>query len=305
MRPMRFAISIPQFVPDGSFDPAALRRYLDRAEELGFESAWTQEHTFGSMPVVSALEMMSYAAACNSQLRLGCAVFVSPTRSPVHLAKAISSLDQLSRGRLEVGLGIGGNSGLAAFGVESRERSARFTEGLRLMKALWTEPRVSFHGRFWKVEDETMEPKPFQKPHPPVWIGGGHPNALRRAVKLGDGFYGAGSSTIEQFTERSAIVQEQLVKQHRDPATYRISKRVYIAVDDDADRARQRISAGLEQLYGTDKLAAVAVSGTPDECAADLNRIAAAGAELLQLNPLFDDAEQMERLAAEVMPQVA
>ncbi len=301
---MRYAISIPQFVADGSFDPAALRRYLDRAEELGFESAWTQEHTFGSKPVLSALETMAYAAACNPNLRLGCAVFVMPAHNPVHLARSIATLDQLSRGRVEVGLGIGGTFGLSAFGVDPSERAARFTEGLKLMKALWTEPRVSFDGRFWQVDGETMEPKPFQKPHPPVWIGGGHPNALRRAAKLADGFYGAGSSTIEQFAERSAGVQEELAKQGRDPATFRISKRVYIAVDDDSGRARRRISEGLEQLYGTDRLAAVAVSGTPDECAAGLRRIAAAGAELLQLNPLFDDAEQMERLAAEVMPQV-
>ncbi len=301
---MRFAISIPQFVADGSFDPAGFRAYLHRAEQLGFESAWTQEHTFGSQPVLSALETMSYAAACTDQLRLGCAVFVSPTRSPVHLAKAVSSLDQLSRGRIEIGLGIGGDRGLAAFGIAPGERAARFVEGLRLMNACWTQEQVSFDGRFWKLDAVSMEPKPFQKPRPPVWIGGGHPNALRRAVKYGDGFYGAGSSTISQFAERAGIVREQLARQGRDPASFRISKRVYIAVDDDAERARRRISAGLEALYGTDRLAAVAVSGTPDDCVKSLLEIGRAGAELIQFNPMFDDAEQMERFAAEIIPRL-
>jgi probable F420-dependent oxidoreductase len=301
---MRFAISIPQFVADGSFDPAGFRAYLRRAEELGFESAWAQEHTFGSQPVLSALETMSYAAACTDGLRLGCAVFVSPTRSPVHLAKAVSSLDQLSRGRIEIGLGIGGDRGLAAFGVKPDERAARFVEGLRLMNACWTQAQVSFDGRFWKLDGVAMEPKPFQKPRPPIWIGGGHPNALRRAVKYGDGFYGAGSSTIPQFAERAAIVREELARQRRDPSTFRISKRVYIAVDDDRDRARRRIEAALEALYGTDRLAAVAVSGTPDDCVESLLAIGQAGAELIQFNPMFDDADQMERFAAEIIPRL-
>jgi Luciferase-like monooxygenase len=105
---MRFAISIPQHVPDGTFEPATLRAYLSRAESLGFHSAWTQEAVLSSAPLVARLELMAFAAACTERLRLGCAVFVSPLHNPVHLAKSISTLDQLSRGRIEVGLGIGG-----------------------------------------------------------------------------------------------------------------------------------------------------------------------------------------------------
>src|SRR3954462_8633831 len=105
---MRFALSIPQRIPDGAFDPARLRDYLTRAEELGFQSAWTQEAVLGSAPTLAPLELMTFAAACTERLRLGCAVFVSPLHNPVHLAKSISTLDQLSRGRIEVGLASGG-----------------------------------------------------------------------------------------------------------------------------------------------------------------------------------------------------
>jgi alkanesulfonate monooxygenase SsuD/methylene tetrahydromethanopterin reductase-like flavin-dependent oxidoreductase (luciferase family) len=100
---MRFAISIPQLVADGTFDPAAFRRYLARAESLGFESAWTGEQVLGSAPHLDPMDVLTYAAGCTERLRLGCAVFVTPLHSPVHLAKSVSTLDQLSRGRLEVG----------------------------------------------------------------------------------------------------------------------------------------------------------------------------------------------------------
>ena len=105
---MRFAIAIPQFYADGEFDPAAFRAYLTRAEELGFDSAWTQEQLLGSWNQLAPIEAMTYAAACTQRLRLGCAVFVSTLYSPVHLAKSLSTLDQLSRGRIEIGVGTGG-----------------------------------------------------------------------------------------------------------------------------------------------------------------------------------------------------
>ena len=105
---MRFAIALPQFYADGEFDPTAFRDYLTRAEELGFDSAWTQEQTLGSWNQFAPIEVMTYAAACTQRLRLGCAVFVSTLYSPVHLAKSVSTLDQLSRGRIEIGVGTGG-----------------------------------------------------------------------------------------------------------------------------------------------------------------------------------------------------
>jgi len=173
---MRFAISIPQFVSDGEFDPARFRAYMARAEALGFESAWTLEQTLGTMPFMSPLQTMSYAAACTERIRLGCVVFVTPLHSPVHLAKDLTTLDQLSRGRIEVGVGTGGRHRMfSAVQVDPTSLVARFNEGLRLMKALWTEPRVDFDGRFWQLKDAAMEPKPFQKPHPPIWFGASHP----------------------------------------------------------------------------------------------------------------------------------
>ncbi len=301
---MRYAISIPQGLSGAGFDPSAFRAHLTRAEALGFDSAWTQEQVLGATPQLGPIETMTYAAACTDRLRLGCAVFVTPVRGPLHLAKSIATLDQLSGGRVEVGVGIGGRARMAAFGVDPDGLATRFTEHLRLMKACWTESEITFEGRFWRLAKAVMEPKPLQRPHPPVWIGGRHPAALRRAARLGDGFVGAGSSTTEAFAGHVRTVRAALEEEGRDPAGFRIAKRVYIAVDDDGDRARERAAAALERYYGSAGLADVAVAGTPGECARGLADVAAAGAELALLTTLYDDTPQMERLAAEVLPRL-
>jgi probable F420-dependent oxidoreductase len=308
----RFAIAVPQFIADGSFDPASFGGYLARAETLGFDSAWTLEQVLGSagsMPVLDPIAALTYAAACTQRLRLGCAVFVTPLHNPVLLAKRLATLDQLSRGRLEVGVGTGAEGRMfAAFGVDPASLVARFSEGLALTKALWTQPRVSFHGRFWQLDGASMEPKPLQKPHPPIWFGGHHPAALARAVRHGDGFFGAGSSTTAQFAGHVQAVRAALAAVGRDAAGFGIAKRVYIVVDDDADRARRRLDAGLERIYGRSGLAPWGVWGPPAACAEGLGAVAEAGAELIQLATFFDQAEQLEqmqRLAAEVLPQLS
>jgi probable F420-dependent oxidoreductase len=302
---MRCAIAIPQFVADGTFNPAGLRAYLTRAERLGFEGAWTQEHVLGSMPVLGPIETMTYAAACTERLRLGCAVFVTPLYSPVHLAKSLSTLDQLSRGRLDVGVGTGGRGRMfPAFAVDPERLVTRFVEGLQLMKALWTEPQITFNGRFWRLDGAAMEPKPFQKPYPPIWFGARHPAAVRRAVRHGDGFFGAGSETTAGFAEQVRVLRDALAESGRPAGSFPIAKRVYIAVDGDAVRARRRVGAALNELYGRD-LSSVAVFGPPEACVEGLRAVAAAGAEMILFNPLFDDAEQMERLAADVIPQLS
>ncbi len=302
---MRFAISIPQFYADGEFDPAAFRSYFTRVEDLGFDSAWAQETMLGPKPQFGPVEAMTYAAACTQRLRLGCAVFVSTLYSPVHLAKSLSTLDQLSRGRIEIGVGTGGKGRqFAAFGVDPQRYVARFTEGLALMKALWTDSRVTFDGEFWQLTDAAMEPKPFQKPFPPIWLGGAAPTAVRRAVRLGNGFFGAGSTPTVRFADQVQIVRDALSESGRPVQDFPIAKRVYVAVDEDAGRARKRINAELERLYGfrSEDIEAAAVAGTPADCARELHKVAEAGAELILFTPMFEPAAQAERLAASVIP---
>jgi probable F420-dependent oxidoreductase len=304
---MRFAIAIPQFYADGEFDPEAFRAYFNRVEELGYESAWAQEQTLSPSPQLSPIEAMTYAAAVTSRMRLGCVVFVSTLHSPVHLAKSLATLDQLSKGRIDVGVGTGGpQRPFAAFGVEPGRYVARFTEGVKLMKALWTQKRVTFDGDFWQLKDAAMEPKPAQKPHPPLWFGAASPTALRRAVRLGDGFFGAGSSTTEAFTQQVATVREALAAAGKSAADFPIAKRVYISIDSDADRARRRVDTELEKLYGrrVPAIEEAAVAGTADDCLREVRRVAEAGAELILFTPLHDQTWHAEQVAAEIIPQI-
>ena len=192
----------------------------------------------------------------------------------------------------------------SAFEVDPTHLVARFTEGIRLMKACWTEPAITLAGRFWQLDGAVMEPKPFQKPYPPLWIGGSHPAAVRRALRYGNGFFGAGSSTTAQFAQQVQVLRAALAETHQDPSTFPIAKRVYIAIDDNLTLAHERVDAALREIYGSSGLGAVAVYGPPSACISGLREVAEAGADLIQLRFLFDDAGQMERLTAEVLGDV-
>ncbi|SOX52261.1 LLM class flavin-dependent oxidoreductase, partial [Mycobacterium ahvazicum] len=308
---VRFSIAIPQFDYD-VFDTEGMRSYVMRAEELGFEGIWTLEQTIGRGPLLAPLELLSYCAAFTERLRLGVAVLVTSQHEPLQLASAVATVDRISHGRLDIGVAPGrGGPTLAAFGVEKDTFISYFTEGLTLMKAAWSdEPTVNFHGRFRDVADLPFQPKPVQRPHPPIWFGGMAPKALARAVRHGDAYMGPGASPTEAFAEAVPIVRRELDEQQKDPAHFPISKRVYLMVDDDAARARERVLDGLERTYSgvISGIEAVPVSGTPDDVVRGLQEVLDAGAQTLLLNPLGADVaenrEQMERLAAEVIPQL-
>ncbi len=303
---VRLAVGIPQAWTTGGLDRARIRRYLERADALGFESAWVVEQVLGAVPCLEPVELLTWAAALTSRIRLGTAVLLTPLRSPVHLAKSLATLDQLSGGRLDVGIGLGGSAKIyPAFGIPAARRVARFNEGLRLMRALWTEPRVTFAGEFWQLEDAAMEPKPLQRPHPPLWVGAHHPDAFRRSLGWATGFMGAGSATTATFAKEVTLLRGFLADAGRDPASMEIGKRVYVAVDQDRERAGRRLAEYFEAFYGRGALAAeVSVWGSVDQCVAGIREVMAAGARIVMLNPVFDEVEQLERLAAEVAPRL-
>jgi probable F420-dependent oxidoreductase len=308
---VRFSISLPQRDVDG-FDAAGFKDYLTRAEELGFEGGWTLEQTIGTAPFIAPMELLAYAAACTTRLRLGVAVMVTSLHDPLQLAATATAVDRLSHGRLDLGVAPGGGRRqFAAFGVDPDTFIRSFTEGLALMKAAWSDDeRITFHGRFRDVDDLPVVPKPVQRPHPPIWFGANAPAALARAVRLGDAFLGAGSSTTAHFVEAVRIVRSELEQQGRDPAGFTIGKRVYLMIDDDPSRARERVVAGLHRIYGEmPGIEAVPVSGTPADVVRGLREVIDAGAAMILLNPVgktvAEDREQMERLAAEVIPHIA
>jgi probable F420-dependent oxidoreductase len=306
MARVRLAVGIPQAWATGGVDRPKVRRFLERAEALGFESAWVVEQVLGSFPSLEPVELLAWAAAVTDRIRLGTAVLLTALRSPVHLAKSLATVDHLSGGRLDVGIGLGGNPKIyPAYGASAARRVARFNEGLRVMRALWTEPRVTLAGEFWQLENATMEPKPLQRPHPPLWVGAHHPDALRRSVAWAAGFMGAGSASTATFAHDVELLRRLLAEAGRDPATMDIGKRVYVAVDPDRERAGRRLAEYFGGFYGRPPLAAeVSVWGSADQCVAGLRAVVDAGARVVMLNPVFDELEQLEILAAEVAPRL-
>jgi probable F420-dependent oxidoreductase len=300
------AVAIPQTFLDGRVDPARLRRVLGRAEALGFSGAWVVEQVMGTVASLEPIECLTYAAAVTERMRLGVAVLLTALRSPIHTAKSLASLDQLSGGRLDVGVGLGGQPAVyPAFGLTPERRAARFGEGIRVVKRLWSESRVTFAGDFYRLDGVAMEPKPLQRPHPPLWFGAHHPNALRRAVELGDAFMGAGSASTAAFAEQVTVLRRHLEAARRDPATFPVAKRVYVALDADRGRAGRRLAEWFGAFYRRPELAhEVSVWGSVDEVADGLRAVSAAGAGMLLLNPVFDEEEQIERFAADLAPRL-
>jgi probable F420-dependent oxidoreductase len=290
---------------DTAVDINLIQQFVQKAETLGYESLWVQESIVGHVPVLEPLSLLTYAAALTSRLRLGTSVMLTVLRNPVQLAKLVSSIDQLSQGRLTVGIGIGGHVPESIFGLPSGQRVRRFVEGIQVMKALWTQPRAQVSGSFWQFQNVAMEPKPVQKPHPPIWFGARQAPALQRAVRHGDGWMGAGSSSTADFLEQYGLLRRFLDEAKRDPATFAVSKRVYLAVDNDRSRAERRLREWFGMRYrSADMGSQCGIWGSTAECTEKLGAIVRAGAHHLLLNPMFDDLEHLELLAQEVMPHL-
>jgi probable F420-dependent oxidoreductase len=298
-------VAIPQTFRDGVVEPRRIADFLRRAEALDFHSAWVVEQILGGMASLEPVDLLAYAAALTERMRLGSAVLLTALRNPVHLAKSLATIDQLSGGRLIVGVGLGGNPRVyPAYGLSAARRVARFEEGLTLMKRLWTEPRVTMKGEFFDADNASMQPKPAQKPHPPLWFGGHHPHALRRAVAMGDGFIGAGSASTAAFADEARQLRTLLAEARRDPAAFPIGKRVYIAVDADRARAGRRLAEWFGAFYGKPELAEqVCVWGDAAQCADGLREVVEGGAQFLMLNPVFDELEHLDRFA-ELAPKI-
>jgi probable F420-dependent oxidoreductase len=303
---LRLGIGLPQVFPGAKVDTDLICRFAQRAESLGYDDLWLTDSVLGGQGVLEPVTLLTYAAALTQRIRLGVSVIILNYRNPVQLAKAIATLDQLSGGRVTVGVGLGGGTRMyPAFGVSEERPVARFTESLRVMRALWSEERVDRQSDFWRLENLAMEPKPLQQPRLPVWIGGHVPAALRRAVRLGDGWMGAGSSRNESFFTEIAEVRRHLEESGRDAATFTLSKRVYIAVDNDEAKARERLGAGLTRQYGTMRLAeGTGVAGTAQQCAEALRSMRDAGLQHLLLHPVSDSMQQLEVLTGEIAPEL-
>jgi probable F420-dependent oxidoreductase len=295
-----FGVALPHRSPD-PINVEAVRQVAQRAEALGFRDLWVTENTLDHVFCFDPVVVLTYAAAVTSKIRVGCSVVVLPAHNPIHVAHQWASLDYVSNGRAILGVGLGRDHHYEQFQVPREGRVRRFQEEVELIKALWTEGKVSFRGRIYQLADGTMAPKPVQKPRPPIWMGVGHPDALRRTASIADGWMGSGGSSNAAFIRSVPLLREALENKGRDPATFPISKRVFLSVHERPEEARAELHRWFTEVYrnpeGTD---ASGIHGTPEHVRERLEELIAAGANHLLLNPTARYTEHLEALASVV-----
>jgi len=295
-----FGMSLPHRSPD-TIEMSAVRQVAQRADALGFRDLWVTENTLDHVFCFDPIVILTYAAAITTRIRVGVSVVVLPVRNPIHLAHEIATLDYASNGRAVLGVGLGRDNHYTEFQVPRERRIRRFLEEVELIRALWTQSKVDYRGSIYQLEGGRMAPKPLQKPHPPIWLGGGHPDAIKRAAVIADGWMGSGGSSIASFSRSVPILREALEKAGRDAASFPISKRLFMAVDERPEVARADLHRWFTEVYhnpeGTD---ASGIHGTPEQVRERLEEMVAMGANHLLLNPVSRYAEQLEALAAVV-----
>lgn len=281
-------------------------RVARRAEELGYGSLWTLQRllipaaggygeTYRSVhdPIVA----LSYVAAVTERVRLGLGIVNAPFFSPIMLAKQLTSLDVLSGGRLDAGLGLGWSAEeFQAAGVPFARRGARFEEFLEHLIAIWTDDVVSYEGTFYSMPPARVDPKPVQRPHPPILFGGGAEPALRRAGRLADGWISASRQDLRRIGSDIEVVKTSARDAGRDP------ERLSFVVRGVIHPGAPAPDGGRLPLHGTN-----------DEIKADISRLGALGVTDLFLDLNFEpsigspDADPVEsmRRAEEILEAFA
>jgi probable F420-dependent oxidoreductase len=294
-------ITLGMSLPHRSPDPigvATVRQVAQRAEALGFRDLWVTNNTLDHAGCLDSLTLLTYAAALTTTIRLGVSVLVLPVYHPIHVAHQVATLDYLSGGRAVLGVGLGRDHHYADFQVPREHRVRRFVEAVELIKTLWTQPQVTYRGQIFHLADGMMGPSPIQKPHPPLWLGGGHPDALRRAATLADGWMGAGGSSTADFARSVPLIRAALERAGRDPATFPISKRVFLSVHERPEVAQAEVHRWFSTVYHNPELTTTGgVYGTVEQVREQLAALVAMGATHLLLNPVTRYSEQVEALA--------
>jgi probable F420-dependent oxidoreductase len=220
---MEFGICIPHYGK-----PIDIPKILDtvrRAEELEFDSIWVTDHILVPQTLeiiyrdhmLEPLALLSHVAAITRRVKIGTSVIILPYRNPIVVAKMLATIDQLSAGRLIFGAAVGWmEPEFAALGAPFDERGAFSDECLRLMKALWTQEKVSFEGHYFKFSAMQASPRPLQRPHPPIWVGGNSARARRRVAEYGDGWH-ATAMPLEDLKAGITDVGEKWTRRERTP----------------------------------------------------------------------------------------
>lgn len=328
---MRFGLFGGAQARRGDGNPArGFREYVDtcvEAEALGFDSSFLVEHHFSDIGQVSAsLDLLAWVAARTTTLRLGTAVIVLPWHDPVLLAERAATLDLMSGGRLEFGVGKGyRHSEFAGFCMSYQEAEGRFEEALQVIIRAWTsDVRFSHNGNFWQYEDIIVEPPTSQKPHPPIWIAASKPDSIRSVAARGCKLLLDQFASIETVGERLALFRAECeARGHTfDPMDVAVARNLYVARDAvDAQTALARLAqahadmvalsqhpGGRNQSHITayagtpGATEASGLYGTPDRIAAELEALRAVGVQHVLLHGGESTRQSIRRFSTAIMP---
>jgi alkanesulfonate monooxygenase SsuD/methylene tetrahydromethanopterin reductase-like flavin-dependent oxidoreductase (luciferase family) len=303
--------------------------YVVEAERLGFSSVFLVEHHFTGFGQVSAsMSLLAYLAARTETIRLGTAVVVLPWHNPVLVAEQAATLDLLSNGRLDFGVGKGYRSyEFSGFCIPPEEAGERFDEAIAVIRKAWTAPgRFSHHGKRWRFDDVVVEPSPIQVPHPPFWLGAGSTLSIRRAASEGYNLLLDQIAPIDLVIERVAAFREECgrVGRRYDPAMVGVTRGLHIVRN---ETERQRAIATRRQVLrnigdlargpGAERYARIRddedafalddapLLGTPEEITGQLKRLEAGGVEHVLLAAPGASVAHLRSFAEEIMPAFA
>jgi probable F420-dependent oxidoreductase len=275
-----------------------------KAEEVGFHSMWVNDRvTYDNL---EPLTVLAAASAVTGKIKLGTSILLAALRHPVLLAKAAASVDFLSRGRLILGLGVGGSaSEFDAVGVPFKSRGVRIDEQIHIMKRLWQGEIVNHDGRYFRLANLSTGPKATQNPSVPVWLGGSADAALKRVGRIADGFI-CGTGSLKRFEGVWEKVSTYALKAGRNPSSIEKAGISYVAIDHNKSRAVAACEAYLKRYYGkvTIDLEDHTVFGPPGECVEKIGRLFNKGLGTVILRVVKPDLAQLDLLGAEVLPQL-
>jgi probable F420-dependent oxidoreductase len=285
--------------------------HVTAIETLGFDSVWTGEHMLFYGPVTDGLITLAAFAGKTSRIKIGSAINLLPLRPPVVVAKAVSTLDLVSKGRFIFGVGVGGEfpKEFEACGVPHRERGRRANEAIEICRKLWSEDHVTYEGKIFQLHDVTMLPKPIQPGGPPIIVSGRSEAAIRRAALLGDG-YMPYLFTPERFADSLQKIYAIANERKRDMSRFTPYSFVFTAAGESHEEAHHVAVEKLSQRYNQpfeNLVERYCALGTPKECVERLQRFVDAGARHLILSPLCDNAalgQHLQIYAREILPQL-
>lgn len=281
------------------------------AEEQGFDGVAWGEHLFFHGAVANSFVTLAAAAGATSRIRLLSSVTILPLYPAVLAAKLATTLDQVSGGRFDFGVGVGGEfpHEFTAAGVSVRTRGRRTDEHLELLRQFWSGGPVQFDGEFTSVPALALDPPPLQAGGPPIWLGGRKPAAVRRAARFADVWLPYMYSP-EQLAASLAEVRASAAQYGREPHSVRGAIFCWGGVDPDPVRSRREVVEGVGEIYQQDFHCLAdryLLHGTPDSVAARIGEYREAGAETIVFSPVGDATRRTEiadLFAAEVLPEL-